>query len=524
MNENDNPSNENQTNKDNNESSQAPVRPPVRPLFERVSTHTAPRPTLPPLTRPPRHDPNLQNRNRDPHNEMHSTRRAANPNNRTRPPRKIAARNKRLAALYIFALVVVVAGCLTLFVLHLPDILDRAAQSDQLPAPTTAPQIVIPPNIQSLTAQIVRINPTTSAIEVVDINTSTRHDLLHTDGTQMTNIQGNEMVFAQLAVGQLVEINFDANDNRLIAAHQSRNAWERRNQTNLRIDLEYDTITAGNMEFTFNHHQTLVLYRGQPFPIAHVQPSHTVTLLGYGDHVWLIQLDAGHGFLQLLNTDRVVNGSVEVGFDFHPLVGIEPIQLQEGEHTVIVRGINIEQFVQTITIRHGETFSLNLNETVLRTGILNVNVVPDNASIFVNGDLAMGLIELDFGEHLIRVEANGYVPQEQLININDAINIVSFDLEPAIRTGMLRVTTVPTNAQIFVNNQLIGFSELHHELPLGHYSVIARLAGHDESALIVVEVVPDGTDVTIILIPTQVAPWPPALPPYDQPAPPLPPG
>jgi len=490
-----------------NEGAETPARPSVRPMFERVhpAGNTGRNP-LPPSLRQNRFATGSIDRPRNPQNAAHGTRRSS-PRNR-----KIATRNKRLAAIYIFALVVVIAGCLTLFILHLPDVMDRTAQSDTVPPPATEPTIVIPPDIRNLTAQIVRISPSTSTIEVVNIATGTNHEFIHTESTQMTNIHGNTLEFEQLAIGQLVEISFEARTNQLMSAHQSRNAWERRNQTNLRIDTENETITAGNAVFTFTPNLTMVLYRGQHFAISNLQPNDAVTLFGYDDHVWLIQLDTGHGFLQLLNTERVINGHIILGFESHPLIGLEHIQIQEGTQIVEVRGQNIENFVRTVDIRHGETFTINLNETILRTGFLNVEVTPEDAFVFVNGERITGPVELEFGEHLVRIESTGYLPQEQLININAETIDISVELESAIRTGILRVTTVPANAQIFINNQFVGFSELFHELPLGHYSVVARLAGHEESPIGVVEVVPEGIEMTIILTPLYAPAWPPTVP------------
>ncbi|MCL2363158.1 MAG: hypothetical protein FWC71_00670 [Defluviitaleaceae bacterium] len=524
MNENETPS----TDPILNEGAETPTRPSVRPMFERVhpAGHTG-RNTLPPSLRANRFDTEPVERPRNLQGAAHGVRRAAPRNH------KIATRNKRFAALYIFALVVVIAGFMTLFVLYLPDILDRTAQTDDALPAATEPTVVIPPDVRNLTAQIVRVTPAASSIEVVNINTGTRHELTHTESTQMTNIRGDSMVFEQLAIGQLVDISFEARTNQLMSAHQSRNAWERRNQTNLRFDTENETITAGNAVFTFDPENTMVLYRGQHFSINNLQSSDMVTIFGYGEHVWLIQLDAGHGFLQLLNTDHVLGGIISVGFDSHALVGVETLQLQEGTHEVVVRGQNIEDFVRTIEVIHGQTLNMNLNETILRRGTLSVEVIPDDALVFVNGERVTGPIELEFGEYLMRVERADYIAQEQMINMNAESVELSVELESAIRMGILRVTTVPANAQIFVNNQFVGFSELFHELQVGHYSVIARLAGHYDSPITVAEVTQDGTEIVIILTPTYVPTWPPpatlppapeepaapTLPPFMQPPP-----
>ncbi|MCL2239084.1 MAG: PEGA domain-containing protein, partial [Defluviitaleaceae bacterium] len=512
-----------------------------RPMFERVTPpperSPSPRlePTRPPIARPTRLDPQLISRLPRRKEAPVEDRRDPPPTGLRRAPRpkKLALRKKRFAALYIFAMVIGVAGFLIFFLLHFPSIRERTTIAAPAPTPTPTPEIVIPIEARTLMAQITRINVGTasSGIEVVDLATGLRQSFYYTDTTDMTNIHGRPMHFGELEIGQLVDISFDARTDNLLSAHQSRDAWERRLQTNLRIDLENDTITAGIDQFTFSHHLTMVLYRGHPFPIAHIQPENSVTLLGYGNRVWLIQLDAGHGFLQVANAYRVQRGTIEIGNQFLSLFELGLIQLQEGRHSVVVNGDNIETFVQTIEIQQGETFLLNLNDAQLRTGHLHINTTPEDAMIFINGERheGTGPARLEFGEYIIRVESYGYITQEQIVNVTGTMGSITFELEEAARMGMLRVVTLPTNAQIFIDGVFVGHSELLHELPLGSYTIVARLPGYEETP-VGVDIVPGETERVILLTRIQVSPWPPATPapPYDgnpfpTPAPPPPP-
>jgi len=496
-----------------------------RPMFERIqpppsrATEGARRPPIP---RPNRLDPSLLNRRRPRGGEVREERRSdgVSPDRRAPRPKKIASRKKKFAAVYIFALVVGIALCLTFFALHFQNIQEIGAQTvPASPAPTPPPTIVVPPDVRNLMAQIIRVDtrPNVLELEVVNLTSGIRHTFNYTEGTEMTNIHGRPMHFEELQIGQLLDIGYDARTDNLLTANQSRRAWERRAQTNLRIDLENDTITAGNDVFSFSHHQTMVLYRGQPFPIAHIQSMNSVTLVGYGNHVWLVQLDAGHGFLQVANAYRVINGHIEIGnYHFLPLFEIGLIQLQEGTHRVVITGQNIETYVTHVEIMQGETFILNLGLTQLRTAHLHVHTTPPDAIIYVNNErMDDNPIQLEFGEYVIRVESYGFIPQEQVINITGTVASITFELVEAVRTGMMHIITLPTNAQIFVNGVFVGHSELFHELPLGVYTVSARLQGYEERE-ITKTIIAGENSSTLLLTPLQISPWPPAtpLPPY----------
>jgi len=293
------------------------------------------------------------------------------------------------------------------------------------------------------------------------------------------------MTFAELRIGHMVDISFDARIDEIATLNESVHAWERRSRTNVQIDIETATIALGAEVFEFNS-QTLVLYRGEPFPISQIRPVDSVTLVGLGNITWLVQLDAAHGFMELANADTVINGTMLIGTNlFFALDDIDgAITLPEGTHRIVVEGDNIETFVETITVSQGETTTLNLADVELRAALLHVNVLPIDAEIFINGELhdrEDGPAHVEFGEQLIRVERYGFIPQEQMIEIVMPVNSINFTLVEAVVDSTLIIFTVPGNAQIFIDNVFVGYSTLTHTIAPGNYRITARLPGHNDS-------------------------------------------
>ena len=547
---------------DDNDEPEAPQPRVRRPMFERITP--PPNATLPrgvpnrprennqqPIPRPTRTDPRLleqhvadRRRTVDPRMENHRLPRVGERRPRERgerdprtvipPTQKRDTRRKRFAAFYILALVVGITACLLYFLFSFQGFRDNQAVAATPAAPTPTPEAALPPDARTQLAQIVAIdvsNPDHPVLELRNLTTGLSQAFYYLESTAMTNVHGRAMVFAELALGQLLDIGFDARTNNLLFAHQSRRAWERRAQQNLRIDLENDTITAGNDVFSFSHHQTMVLYRGEPLPISHLEPVDTVTLWGYGERVWLIQLDAGHGFLQVINTDRVNNGTISIGTQhFLSLFELGILQLHEGSHRVVIDGQNIETYVRNIDIRQGHTTVLDLADVELTISHLHIATVPYVANIYINGERHYGgnVVPLSFGEHTIRVESEGFHPHEQTVTLLTTQASILFELEPLISTGTLRIITIPAGAQIFVNNVFVGQAEVRHETELGPAIITARMAGHDEVTTSVV--VFEGETLHTILLPATIpqhtpfpTPAPTPLPiPTAPPEPPLP--
>jgi hypothetical protein len=150
----------------------------------------------------------------------------------------------------------------------------------------------------------------------------------------------------------------------------------------------------------------------------------------------------------------------------------------------------------------------------LSTGSLEILGSPASASVFVDGtflgDLARGSLEVrsPAGEVVVRIEADGFVPQERSVRVEaDTVTRVEIELaaavssEPGTHGGevdpqegtasaavaaarvMLRVE--PSDARAFVDGVEVG---REFELPAGRYGLVVRAEGFvPESLDLVVE-------------------------------------
>jgi hypothetical protein len=323
----------------------------------------------------------------------------------------------------------------------------------------------------------------------------------------------------------MVDISFDSRNNIIDTLNESRQSFERRSRTNVNIDIENFEISVGNEAWSFNS-QTLVLYRGEHFSISQIRPIDSVTLVGSGDTVWLVQLDAAHGFLQINNADVIANGSMMVGNSlFFVLDDISTdIELPEGMHRVMVEGDNIETFIENITITQGQTTRLNLGDIQLRAALLQINVTPADAQVFVNGELHENNsvpAQVEFGEVFIRVEREGFHPQEQQLQIEVPVSSMTFELIEIVIEQVMIIYTQPTNARIYINNVFAGPSPHTQYVAPGTYSVVARLEGHRDSTITVTVTGYETTDIMrhLMLMPGTSDPWENMPPPDTQPLP-----
>jgi len=425
-------------------------------------------------------------------------------------------KRSKFAAFYIVLLMIAVGVCLTVLLIVIQNmdgamnnipVLGRAAPT---PSPTPPPAATVEQRVdlRSQTALITGINPfgDSRTLTLLDISTRRTQEFTVSDEVRLHDRLNRPLTFSELRLGNMIDIGYDARSLDIATINESRQAWERRSRPNVTVDIESFEISLGNEVWNFNA-QTLVLHRGEPFAISQIRPIDSVTLVGYGDTVWLVQIDAAHGFLQINNADVVANGTLMIGTNlFFQLDDIaNDIQLHEGTHRVMVEGDNIETFIENIEITAGQITRLNMGDAQLRAALLHIGVTPEDASVFVNGEQVTGSpVTVEFGEVVVRVERDGFLPQEQQLEVTAPATGINFELVEIVNDSTVVIFTLPTNAEIFFNNIFIGHSILTHTVQPGTFEIRARLPGYESPPYTLTVTGDEPNDImrTILLVPS----------------------
>jgi hypothetical protein len=166
------------------------------------------------------------------------------------------------------------------------------------------------------------------------------------------------------------------------------------------------------------------------------------------------------------------------------LDGTRPISVIEGTHRIIVEGANIENYLADVVVRQGETSVVNLLDVTFRQGILQLNIDEPDATIILNGEvveLENGRMEMNFGIHILRVEKAGFTPIQEEFEFNQPF--MRMDLELSQDRNLLHqilIETFPADAQVFLDDALVGNSPTVIEVGTGHFHVVLRRAGYEE--------------------------------------------
>jgi hypothetical protein len=123
----------------------------------------------------------------------------------------------------------------------------------------------------------------------------------------------------------------------------------------------------------------------------------------------------------------------------------------------------------------------------------------------------------------VRVEKDGFLPIEQVVTVSQHYREFSVELVAIAKTARVIIYTVPSPAEIYIDNVFVGYSPLSREMETGTIHVTARMSGYNDATLPAWELTDGDNSRTLLLIEAVVDPFANLPPPDDtQPIPPPP--
>lgn len=401
---------------------------------------------------------------------------------------------------------------------HSPALINIA----QPPPPVIEPVVT---EVGQLGVAVIRdIDTLARTLTIYHIDNNTVYTLPVSIGAPINNRFGETLVFGELRIGDIVDIQMDMSSDNLTAVSINGTAIEFTEVSNVQVDTANGFLTVGNNHYFFSD-ETISVLGGQPHSVENISPMDIVTIRVYQNKVYYISVSRSHGFLEVINADHIIDGSIEVRSNIVYLndEDFSPIKLPEGSNTVIVRGSNTETLSINVLIQRGEYYQLDLSHVEQLSGILNVTVNVDGATITVNGNVEtfQEPLNLIHGEYTISVTMEGFEPYERTIQLNQSvltlnIQLVEIPVEPEIAeevidelidelvdelvdelldemivaeieipelipTRPMQITTDPSNAEVFIDNLFVGITPLTIEIPIGERTIRFRKEGHLET-------------------------------------------
>ena len=319
-------------------------------------------------------------------------------------------------------------------------------------------------------------------IKLISINENKDYFLNLSNITDLKNEYGNIALIKEFKVGDLVNFCFNLSNN-LIYLVKNKDAWQINSLKNVKVDKNKINLNDKNYYFSNN----LIISKDNIIKdISLLKNTDIVTLKGYENIIYSIEIEKGTGNLSLKNKPLIDDATIEIGKDIlKKLSDVDEIYLTEGIYKLIIRGKNINTFITEVNIKENETTVLDLSQLQNKTSTILINSNVSDYYLYINNELILEdtPLNLAYGAYKIKIEKNGYNTFETQIIVNNEITNLNINLEPLQQLIDLTINSTPENAEIYIDGSFIGYTPITYTTSVGSHQLILKKIGYNDTNL-----------------------------------------
>ncbi|BCN28780.1 PEGA domain-containing protein [Anaeromicropila herbilytica] len=276
------------------------------------------------------------------------------------------------------------------------------------------------------------IDKAKSTVLFYDIKEGMDYTVNYDPATNVLNKYDKVMIMDQLQIGEITDIYYDNNTNRLDKIQVSKEAWEYKGVKNLVVDQTKKQMSISNATYKYQD-SVVIASEKNLISLMDLNQKDELIVKGYDKQIYSVIVDKGHGYIKLINYEDFVGGTVEVGHDIIlPVVENMLIVAREGEYKLTMSNGNFVG-AKSITVLRDQEVTVDMGDFVKpaeKKSSVDFKISPNGADLYVDGKATdyEEAVKLDYGEHQIEVSLTGYDTYTGKINVDSPSTSVAVDL------------------------------------------------------------------------------------------------
>ncbi len=306
-------------------------------------------------------------------------------------------------------------------------------------------------------AVVKAIDTDQKKITLYNINNGEMLELSYTSGTNITDKYDKAITINRIEVGEIVDIDYQKGQDRLTDMKISTRAWRYAKVSNLGIDRGENTMKIASRLYKYED-DIFILNGEEAIPVTDLAEQDELTIRGYDDTIYSIVVARGHGTVILENYSNFLGDYITIGYEaIQQITEDMKITVREGNFNLTVENGDYSA-TKNITVKRNETTQVSLSDLGPgggRVGRVTFHISPFGADLFIDGEQISysDPVELDYGEHKLKVSMSGYTSYLGTLAVDAASKSVKVDLPEASSNGQATVTESNTSSG---NNQSSG--------------------------------------------------------------------
>lgn len=300
--------------------------------------------------------------------------------------------------------------------------------------------------------------------------------------TEIFDKNGKKINLSEISEGDIVKVSLDDKNELVVQIDYTNDMWTQEQVSGVKIQSNGKTVTIANKVYYYTD-ETIFSYKNKVISPQKINEMDVLSLKGMNNKVWFVDVLEYHGYIAIKNKDKIKDGTIQINNEKEIyLSDIEKITVSEGAHNIVIKGSNIEPYTADIFIVADEEFSIDLSDAQAKTSVLILKTNVENYQLYMNGtsvNYSEPLV-LTQGEYSLKITKDGYLPWEQKVNLTEPSMEVTANLTEEIKKGNLVISTEPTAAYVYVDNQYIGVSPIMINLEYGEHRFLVKMDGYQD--------------------------------------------
>ena len=377
------------------------------------------------------------------------------------------------------------------------------------------------------TAVVLSVSPDIGYVTFMNIATGKQYTLSYDGTTYVKDKHEGPMAMSQIKKGDIVDITFLKSKKRLASVQLSPESWVFKDVENFDLGGINHTARIGSGVYSLPE-QAVIFSEGERAELMEVVDKDVLRISGIGHEIYSIMVERGHGYLRLSNEQALIGGWIEVGNAAIRTISEDMLLVvPEGSYQVMLSNGDAS-IVKDIEIKRDKEVILDVGDVKIaedKKGIVLFSVVPDTADVSIDGqpvDISKE-VELDYGIHKVRLEAEGYrtltkyiqvgaeyasikftmeeieedsteddSPYSNSISDNDAYDEIA---EAQNSTDNTVYIDAPEEVEVYLDGSYVGISPTSFKKVTGTHTIVLRKTGY-KSKSYTIYLYSDGQDIT----------------------------
>lgn len=350
--------------------------------------------------------------------------------------------------------------------------------------------------------------------QVIDVYVTDRNEsrsFTYTGATTIQDKYGSGMSMAQLNPGDIADIKYNSELERIGSITLSPDAWNHEGITRYNLDIGNGSASIGDETYGMSSNVRF-FSDGKFIDADQIIQQDVLTFRGKGSTIMSVVVSQGHGYLKLENDQAVIGGWIEVGQTLISQIAPDMLfVVPEGTYTVRFSGTGIEE-IREVTIERNKETLLDLGDIEIpqpEKGLVTVQVTPQSAQVFIDEnkvDITYP-IRIPVGLHQITAKASGYDTVSEYFQVDGENITVNLNLDEQKtvsgnsvskkeeeKTAKITINT-PMGTEVYQDNLYMGIAPVTYTKTPGTHTIALRKQGYITRSYNI-EIADDDKDVT----------------------------